>query len=320
MYGEYLDDAFGRPGERSPARGRARRCAGGDPARALGGERAGARAGPSAARTFSAGGAARNDEIDPRGCEGDELSEHERARLRHAEKLQLGATRRAAERLYEGRKGTICDELARLGAVSIRLRPSTGPWRRWLAPWNPRGPSSRTRRAPSRATRRRWRRALPLPAEEERLPPGETLTEARTGDGEPSRASRGAGARAGGTGRRHRGRTGELEGEKGHARRRRPGRRARCPRQRRDARRSWRTPSGAELPVKPGKWDGRASSWTCNRRAGTGMLSGGRRGAADACGDQIAWSFSSRSTAAEDSRPLRRVASGGELAIARSWP
>jgi DNA repair protein RecN (Recombination protein N) len=53
------------------------------------------------------------DELDPRAGEETEL-EHERARLRHAEKLQA-ATRRAAERLYEG-EGAICDELARLGA------------------------------------------------------------------------------------------------------------------------------------------------------------------------------------------------------------
>jgi DNA repair protein RecN (Recombination protein N) len=53
------------------------------------------------------------DELDPRDGEETEL-EHERARLRHAEKLQL-ATRRAAERLYEG-EGAVCDELARLGA------------------------------------------------------------------------------------------------------------------------------------------------------------------------------------------------------------
>jgi len=53
------------------------------------------------------------DELDPREGEETEL-EHERARLRHAEKLQA-ATRRAAERLYEG-EGAICDELARLGA------------------------------------------------------------------------------------------------------------------------------------------------------------------------------------------------------------
>jgi DNA repair protein RecN (Recombination protein N) len=53
------------------------------------------------------------DELDPRDGEETEL-EHERGRLRHAEKLQA-ATRRAAERLYEG-ESTICDELGRLGA------------------------------------------------------------------------------------------------------------------------------------------------------------------------------------------------------------
>jgi DNA repair protein RecN (Recombination protein N) len=53
------------------------------------------------------------DELDPRDGEETEL-EHERGRLRHAEKLQ-SATRRAAERLYEG-ESAVCDELARLGA------------------------------------------------------------------------------------------------------------------------------------------------------------------------------------------------------------
>ncbi len=53
------------------------------------------------------------DELEVR--EGEEVTlEQERARLRHAERLQ-GATRRAAERLYEG-EGAICDELGRLGA------------------------------------------------------------------------------------------------------------------------------------------------------------------------------------------------------------
>jgi DNA repair protein RecN (Recombination protein N) len=51
------------------------------------------------------------DEVDPREGEEAEL-EHERARLRHAEKLKT-ATQRAAERLYEG-EAAICDELARL--------------------------------------------------------------------------------------------------------------------------------------------------------------------------------------------------------------
>jgi DNA repair protein RecN (Recombination protein N) len=53
------------------------------------------------------------DELEPRDGEETEL-EHERGRLRHAEKLQA-ATRHAAERLYEG-EGAICDELGRLGA------------------------------------------------------------------------------------------------------------------------------------------------------------------------------------------------------------
>jgi DNA repair protein RecN (Recombination protein N) len=53
------------------------------------------------------------DDLDPR--EGEEADlEHERARLRHAERLQ-GATRRASERLYEG-ENAVCDELARLAA------------------------------------------------------------------------------------------------------------------------------------------------------------------------------------------------------------
>jgi DNA repair protein RecN (Recombination protein N) len=53
------------------------------------------------------------DELDVR--EGEEVElEHERARLRHAARLQE-TTRRAAERLYEG-EAPICDELARLGA------------------------------------------------------------------------------------------------------------------------------------------------------------------------------------------------------------
>jgi DNA repair protein RecN (Recombination protein N) len=53
------------------------------------------------------------DELEPRDGEETEL-EHERGRLRHAEKLQA-ATRRAAERLYEG-EGAICDELGRLAS------------------------------------------------------------------------------------------------------------------------------------------------------------------------------------------------------------
>jgi DNA repair protein RecN (Recombination protein N) len=53
------------------------------------------------------------DELEPRDGEETEL-EHERGRLRHAEKLQA-ATRHAADRLYEG-EGAICDELGRLAA------------------------------------------------------------------------------------------------------------------------------------------------------------------------------------------------------------
>jgi DNA repair protein RecN (Recombination protein N) len=53
------------------------------------------------------------DEVGPREGEDTELAQ-ECARLRHAEKLQ-GATRRAAERLYEG-EGAVCDALARVGA------------------------------------------------------------------------------------------------------------------------------------------------------------------------------------------------------------
>ncbi len=53
------------------------------------------------------------DELDPRPNEETEL-ENERGRLRHAEKLGT-ATRRAAERLYEG-EGAMCDELGRLAS------------------------------------------------------------------------------------------------------------------------------------------------------------------------------------------------------------
>jgi DNA repair protein RecN (Recombination protein N) len=53
------------------------------------------------------------DETGPR--EGEEVDlDHERARLRHAERLHA-ATRRASERLYEG-EGALCDDLARLAA------------------------------------------------------------------------------------------------------------------------------------------------------------------------------------------------------------
>jgi DNA repair protein RecN (Recombination protein N) len=53
------------------------------------------------------------DDLDPHLGEEVEL-DHERARLRHAEKLR-GATERACDRLYEG-DGAICDELARIAA------------------------------------------------------------------------------------------------------------------------------------------------------------------------------------------------------------
>ncbi len=53
------------------------------------------------------------EELDPQVGEETEL-EHERGRLRHAEKLGQ-ATRHAADRLYEG-ENAICDELARLAA------------------------------------------------------------------------------------------------------------------------------------------------------------------------------------------------------------
>jgi DNA repair protein RecN (Recombination protein N) len=53
------------------------------------------------------------DDVAPRDGEEAEL-EQERARLRHAEKLQA-TTRHASERLYDG-EAAICDELARLSA------------------------------------------------------------------------------------------------------------------------------------------------------------------------------------------------------------
>jgi DNA repair protein RecN (Recombination protein N) len=53
------------------------------------------------------------EELDPQVGEETEL-DHERGRLRHAEKLGQ-ATRHAADRLYEG-ENAICDELARLAA------------------------------------------------------------------------------------------------------------------------------------------------------------------------------------------------------------
>jgi DNA repair protein RecN (Recombination protein N) len=53
------------------------------------------------------------DELDPQAGEEEDL-ENERARLRHAERLS-GATRRAAERLHEG-EGAVCDELGRISS------------------------------------------------------------------------------------------------------------------------------------------------------------------------------------------------------------
>lgn len=53
------------------------------------------------------------DEVDPQPGEDRDLEE-ERMRLRHAERL-ADATRRAAERLYEG-DGAICDELGRISS------------------------------------------------------------------------------------------------------------------------------------------------------------------------------------------------------------
>ncbi len=53
------------------------------------------------------------DEVDPKPNEEVDL-ENERGRLKHAEKL-ASSTRRASERLYEG-EGAMCDELGRLAA------------------------------------------------------------------------------------------------------------------------------------------------------------------------------------------------------------
>jgi DNA repair protein RecN (Recombination protein N) len=67
------------------------------------------------------------EELDPRPGEEQEL-EGERARLRHAEKLQ-NATQGAADRLYEG-EDAVCDQLARvsndLGAAA-EIDPSLAP-------------------------------------------------------------------------------------------------------------------------------------------------------------------------------------------------
>jgi DNA repair protein RecN (Recombination protein N) len=67
------------------------------------------------------------EELDPKPGEENDL-EHERARLRHAEKL-TDVTRRAAERLYEG-EAAICDELGRLAADldgAATIDPALGP-------------------------------------------------------------------------------------------------------------------------------------------------------------------------------------------------
>jgi DNA repair protein RecN (Recombination protein N) len=72
------------------------------------------------------------DELDPRAGEETEL-ENERGRLRHAGRL-AESTRRAAERLYEG-EGAICDELARLGGdldAVAEFDGSLGPLARTL--------------------------------------------------------------------------------------------------------------------------------------------------------------------------------------------
>jgi len=67
------------------------------------------------------------DEIDPKPNEEADL-ENERGRLRHAEKL-ASSTRHAAERLYEG-EGAMCDELGRFAADidgAAALDGSLGP-------------------------------------------------------------------------------------------------------------------------------------------------------------------------------------------------
>ncbi len=68
------------------------------------------------------------DDLDPK--EGEETTLlGERARLRHADKLQT-TTRRAAEKLYEGESAT-CDELARIGAEidqAAAIDPSLAPY------------------------------------------------------------------------------------------------------------------------------------------------------------------------------------------------
>ncbi len=63
------------------------------------------------------------DELDPKPGEEQEL-EQERTRLRHAERLG-DATRRAAERLFEG-DGALCDELARISGEVERAAQIDG--------------------------------------------------------------------------------------------------------------------------------------------------------------------------------------------------
>jgi DNA repair protein RecN (Recombination protein N) len=72
------------------------------------------------------------DEIDPHAGEEAELA-NERSRLRHADKLQ-SATRHAAEKLYEG-EGATCDELARVAAEidqAAAVDPSLAPFARTI--------------------------------------------------------------------------------------------------------------------------------------------------------------------------------------------
>ena len=67
------------------------------------------------------------DELEPRPNEELEL-ENERGRLKHAERL-VGVTRRSADRLYEG-ESAICDELGRLGSeldAAAALDGTLGP-------------------------------------------------------------------------------------------------------------------------------------------------------------------------------------------------
>jgi len=67
------------------------------------------------------------DEVDPKPNEESDL-ENERGRLRHAEKL-ASATRHAADRLYEG-EGAMCDELGRMASeidAAATLDGTLGP-------------------------------------------------------------------------------------------------------------------------------------------------------------------------------------------------